>query len=494
MISDLIVAARGLRRSPTFTVASIVTLALGIGANTTMFSVVNSVLLRPLPGYQTDRLIQICDAGRASCVFLPPGVYLRLRKRAQSFLTVAANQSCRMNLTGAGEPEQLIAPCATANWFEMQHAQAMLGRTFLPDEDQHGRNHVVVLDHGYWQRRFGADPQIVGEALLLDQEPWIVVGIMPPDFRPPGDGPSPIYTPYVVADNPHGLNVTARLKPGVSLEVAQAELNVIARQLSKENPDWATLKLIGRPVLEQVTGPQKPLLLLLLGAVSFVLLIACVNVANLLLARSTARQHEIDIGRAGGQSRTHYPVRVGGGAGDFLRREYRRVGDRLRRLAPAQTAHQHVAARLRSACRRPRAGLYSGSWRGRGIVLRIPSRPSIRTAAFAGHCETTTGSRGRRSRSCIYLAEGRGTFDPHIYRDTVHRSRLRSAKRPDEFPGSSSVDARRTRGRRGALRADSGARLWSARRSRGCHGLQLADVWRIHVLGCSSGGSARTPE
>src|SRR5947209_1491990 len=126
MISDLIVAGRGLRRSPAFTLAAILTLALGIGANTTMFSVVNAVLLRPLPGYETDRLVHICDTRREACNFVGPEVYQRLREKVRSFAAVAANQTCRMNRTGAGEPEQLIATCATANWFELQRAQAIL--------------------------------------------------------------------------------------------------------------------------------------------------------------------------------------------------------------------------------------------------------------------------------------------------------------------------------------------------------------------------------
>src|SRR5579872_791303 len=175
MFADLTVAIRGLRRSPSFTVAAILTLALGIGANTTMFSVVNSVLLRPLPGYETYRVLNICDTGHGGCVYVGPDLYLRLRETLHSFAVLGANQFCRMNLTGQGDPEQLTVACATASWLELQHTPAMLGRTFLPDEDQHGRNHVVVLDYGYWQRRFGADRWIIGKTLTLDKEPWIVV-------------------------------------------------------------------------------------------------------------------------------------------------------------------------------------------------------------------------------------------------------------------------------------------------------------------------------
>ena len=507
MISDLLVAGRGLRRSPAFTVAAIVTLALGIGANTTMFSVVNSVLLRPLPGYQTDRLVQICDTSqmrgslrRDPAVSWRPELYQRLREQLHSFAPLAANQYCRMNLTGAGEPEQLVGPCTTANWFELQRAQAMLGRTFLPDEDQHGRNRVVVLDYGYWQRRFGGDPKVIGKTLVLDKEPWVVVGVMPPSFRPIGTTASTIYTPYVVADNPHGLLVTGRLKPGVSLEAAQAELNVAAVQLSRENPDWRTLKLSGTPVLEQVTGPQRPLLLLLLGAVSLVLLIACVNVANLLLARSTARQHEIDIRMALGASRGHI-VR-------FVLAEALTISV-VASLAAVAIAYGGLRLLKPLTTTLPRADELSIDARVLlcalllGVIAALlfgvlPAFRSAQPTRVAG-MRSRTSSRSQRAlvagevALAFVLLVGAGllirTFVAIRTTDlgyNPHHVLTNFLALPPSPDGSRTAGA-------GALCADSGARVSSARCSRGCHSQQFANVRRIHLYGRSSGGSARAP-
>jgi putative ABC transport system permease protein len=254
MTTDVAAALRGLRKSPGFALVAVLTLALGIGANTTMFSVVNAVLLRPLPGYQTGRLVRILDAQRGGLGFIDPEAYRQIRAQAHSLEQVAGLQFCPLSLTGLGEPEQLWGPCATANWFEMQHAQAMLGRTFLPDEDQHGRGRVVVLDHGFWTRRFGGDPKIVGRTITLDKRPWMVIGVMPRDFKPLGATDAAIYTPFVYPDNDAGLLVTARLKPGVSLDAAQAEMRVIASRLAASNPDWKNIQLRISPALEPKNG------------------------------------------------------------------------------------------------------------------------------------------------------------------------------------------------------------------------------------------------
>src|SRR5262252_1305313 len=420
MLQDLRYGIRKLAKNPGFTAVVVLALALGIGANTAIFSVVNAILLHPLAFKDPGRIAMVWMDNRKLGVDQDWHSYLNFleyKNGSQTFEDIAAFNDRSFNLTGAGDPIRVLGAWATASLFPVLGVDPTLGRAFTSDEEEPGRDLVVVLSHGLWQRRFGADPQIIGQQISLNGKNRTVIGVMPASFRFP-DKDAELWVPLSpdpqLRNNRHALWLKAvgRLKPDVTLEQARADMNTIAGRLEQQYDFMSGYGVNLVPIHDQVVGSVRPALLVLLGAVALVLLIACANVANLLLVRGAAREREIAVRAALGAARGRLVRQMltesivlataGGVAGLLIAVLGLRV---LLTLAPVDI---------------PRLDQIRVDWQvlvfalgvslATGVVFGLvpalqASRPDLNESLKEGGRGSTAGIRGRRIRGALVVSE-----------------------------------------------------------------------------------------